>query len=322
MTGTEEYNNKWIKYAEKRINDNKDKEYLGSFYYYILADTSYSASYTYLGHVINFVNNFKIVDPSTIKLDHYTRYIAQNKGNVASYQIVVYSALKKFSLFLKANGYCDDYMQYIKRPRFNETQKTKQKRENGFMTKDEVACFINEVKNTDKETEWKARDLAMITLLLNTGIRCSALQKLDVDDFNPNKKTITVLEKGDSSRTIYLSRAVVDNILDWLRYRNRILDGSTETALFISDRKSRIVTRTIYNIIKRYGSVIDGKNITPHKTRATFGTQLYDKTHDVYFVQQCMGHSNPKTTELYIRGQKGNMSKKAAELMSDIINYD
>lgn len=320
MSGTEAYNNKWFDYAQKRIKDNKDKPYLDGFYYYLLSDTSYSGSYMYLSNVTSFVNHFNIKDPKVIKLDHYTKYMSVIKDKTASHKIVVYSALKKFSSFLKANGYCDDYMQYIKRPKFKETQKTKQKREIGYMTKEEVGSFLNAIKTSDKEDCWKARDLAISMLFLNSGIRCSALQKLDIDDFNANNNSITVFEKGDSSRVIYLSKTVGDVIKEWIGYREDIVDNANEDALFVSNRKSRVNTRTIYNIIKEYGSVIEGKNITPHKTRATYGTNLYDKTHDVYFVQQCMGHSNPKTTELYIRGQKGNMSKKAAEIMDDMFD--
>ena len=75
---------------------------------------------------------------------------------------------------------------------------------------------------------------------------------------------------------------------------------------------------TIYRIVNKYAKDIEGKHITPHKLRATYGTHLYDKTKDVYLVQSCMGHSNPKTTEMYIRGQNNNNRKTAADIMSKI----
>ena len=64
---------------------------------------------------------------------------------------------------------------------------------------------------------------------------------------------------------------------------------------------------------------IEGKNITPHKLRATYGTQLYNKTGDLYMVQECMGHSSPTTTELYIRGKKNKNAQAAAEIMTKIL---
>ena len=76
---------------------------------------------------------------------------------------------------------------------------------------------------------------------------------------------------------------------------------------------------SISRVVKKYASEISNKNITPHKLRATYGTQLLKATNDIYFVQDCMGHSNPKTTELYIRGQKQENRKKASEIMSKIV---
>jgi integrase len=74
---------------------------------------------------------------------------------------------------------------------------------------------------------------------------------------------------------------------------------------------------TIYRIVNKYAANIKDKHITPHKLRATYGTHLYNETKDVYFVQNCMGHSSPKTTETYIRGIK-NTTKAASDIMKKI----
>lgn len=210
-------------------------------------------------------------------------------------------------------------MQFIKRPKFKEAQSTKDKREIGFMTEKEIATFIENIKKSNKPDCWKTRDLAMVYILLDTGIRCSALQKMDINNVNFRESTITVFEKGDVSRKIYISEAVCNVLKNWMIFRDNLLHNNWDVALFISNHKKRITERTIYNIIKEYGIVVDGKNITPHKTRATYGTILYSKTHDLYFVQKRMGHSNPKTTEVYIRGDYSSDAKKASELMSNII---
>ena len=319
MNGTEIYNNNFDQMAKKRIEKSKYKECLDGAYNYMLADTSYSGSYGYLGCIINFLNYSKIENLKQINVNTYTKYLSSIKNKTASYRIMVYSGLKKFSAYLKASGICDDYMGYIKRPKFRETSKTKEKREKGYMTPEEVTKFLNNIKSSEKEERWKSRDIAMAYVLLNTGIRCSALYKLDLADLNLKRKTITVLEKGENSREIYLSDTTMDALKQWLYYRSMIMGLKEEPALFISTQRRRMCEKSIYNTIKSYGLSIEDKNITPHKTRATYGTQLYNKTHDLYFVQECMGHSNPKTTEIYIRGQKGKASKKASELMSDFL---
>lgn len=318
MTGTEVYNNDYMVAAKKRIDKNPDKPYLNDFYYYLLTDTSYSATYGYLGCVINFLNNAGVVDVKNIKLSSYTKYMSEIKQKSSSYRIMVYSALKKFSSFLKADGLCEDYMKSVKRPKFKETQQTKEKREKGYMTKEEVVTFLNCVKNSPKEDIWRTRDLAMATVLLNTGIRCSALYKLDVDDIDFKNGIITVLEKGDISRKVYISDTTKKYLNEWIEARREIVP-SYENALFVSSRKTRMVERTIYNVIHSYGIVIKGKNITPHKTRGTYATNLYEDTGDLYLVQDCMGHASPKTTELYIRGQKEKNSKKAADVIGKML---
>ena len=319
MNGIEEYNKSFDTNAKARLWKNKDKPYLEDFYNYVLVNNSYSSSYMYLCYVIGFINKLKIKDPKDITVNHYTSYMSKIKNNTASYRIAVYSALKKFSSFLKASGINEDHMVYIKRPKFTETTTTKKKREKAYMTEDEIGVFINNVENSNKSDCWKSRDIAMIRILLNTGIRRSALQKLDLDDINFKEGYITVFEKGEKSRELYISKTTMDAIVEWISYREDIVKKA-EQAVFVSDRKKRIDCKTIYNIVKSYGVVIDDKNITPHKLRGTFGTQLYNKTGDVYFVQEAMGHSNPKTTEIYIRGQKKNVAKKASDLMDDFLS--
>lgn len=321
MNGVEEYNNEFDRYAKQRLKDNSDKPFLKGFYYFLLSDgeRSYDGSYNYLNSVISFVNEMEITDPEKITFDDYTEYLAKAyRGKSSSYQISIYSALKSFSRYLRAKGLCDDYMSFIKRPKFIETDETKQKRENGYMEEEEITKFLDAIKNGNKKPCWKARDYAMATVLLNSGIRCAALQKLDLKDVNFKNNTISVFEKGGKARIIYLSDPIMENIKEWLNHRSQMV-GKDETALFISNHNRRMDRKTIYNTIKEYGSVIEGKHITTHKTRATYGTQLYKVTGDLFFVQERMGHENPKTTGLYIRGQKDDGAKRAADLMAGFI---
>lgn len=99
--------------------------------------------------------------------------------------------------------------------------------------------------------------------------------------------------------------------------RNEILGDIQEDALFISNRKQRISDKSVSRFVHKYASDIQGKSISPHKLRATFGTQILNATGDLYLTQKAMGHSSPKTTELYIRGQK-NPTKKTSEIMKNL----
>ena len=248
------------------------------------------------------------------------------EDKASSYQIVVYSSLKKLSKYLYVSEKCNkDYMQDIPRPKPVESVETRQKRENGYLEKREIKHYLNTVKEgigsgkaKSFQKTWKDRDLLIILLFLNTGMRCSALYKLDIDNIDLENNKITVVEKRNKIQEYIISDEIKEYIITWLKLREKILNGIDESALFISNRKQRMNQIGIARVVEKYASNIEGKHITPHKLRATYGTQLYAATKDLYFVQSCMGHSNPKTTELYIRGQKDSSRQTASELMSKI----
>lgn len=323
-TGIEAYNEEFDSLSRKRIEKNSDKPFLRGFYNFMISDgdRSYSGAYNYLSHVINFVNAENITDPMNISLDDYTDYLSKSyRGKSSSHQIGIYSALKEFSKYLVANNICNkNYMEFINRPKTVETIETIEKREKKYLTKDEVDQFINNIINSDKKNIWKQRDLAIAYVFLTTGIRCAALNKLDIDNINFTDNSITVLEKRSKHRKIYLPDKTISILKEWLKYRNELGVNKNEIAVFVSNRKTRMTRKTIYNTTKEYGIDIEEKDVTPHMERSTYATNLYSYSNDVFFVQECMGHSSPTTTKLYIRGQKDNISKKAANIIEDIIS--
>ena len=324
MNGNDYYEDKVRNKIENLLKANNDKRYLRGFYNY-MTNLSINTIYDYIIYIINFIDNVR-KPVEELNLDDYTEYLVTLTDKVTSYQITVYSALKKFSLYLKASGRnMSDPMQYVSRPRFIEKEETKIKRENNYLEKREIKKYLCDIDNgvgsrlaKARQEDWKARDKAIIVTLLNTGMRCAALYKLNVDNINMETKKLTTVDKGRKYQEYFLSDDLLEVLSDWLIEREILLDGKEEDALFISNRKTRMDQRSISRVVTKYASNIEGKNVTPHKLRATYGTQLYAATKDLYFVQSCMGHSNPKTTELYIRGQKDSSRQTASELMSKI----
>lgn len=326
INGNDSYNNKYSNKIERLLIENKDKNYLRNFVNFLGSKLSISTKYDYLFYVITFINYIK-KEPKDLLLDDYTDFLSTLTNHVPSYQISVYSGIKKFSNYLFISGKTEkDYMQYISRPDPTEKQTTIEKREKGYLTKKEIHKLINSVENgygsnkaIAKQHEWKSRDLLIILLMLNTGMRCSAIYKIDINNIDLDNCIIKVTEKRGKVQEYLFPELLKKYIYSWLNKRKELLENSDEVALFVSNQKRRMDQASIYRVVKKYSSVIENKNISPHKLRATYGTQLYEKTKDVYFVQSCMGHSNPKTTELYIRGQKDNNRKQASVIMSDII---
>lgn len=319
MTGVEAYNNKYTKLANTRISKRTDLPVLKDYYNYLLTVVSISSAYMYLSYTVNFLDYVGKKDPKDMTLGDYTSYIVSIVSHVPSNQTAIRMALKHFSHFSYISKYNDDYMNDIPLKKVgNERKETKEKREKGYLTEEEIRTYLNCIKNTDQNYIWSQRDYTIVLVFLTTGIRCSALDKLDLNDIDLDNCTITVTEKRDSVRKINISKEVMDEIKTWLKYRDRL--GADDNAVFLSNRRQRMTTETIrYMVTKKYGGCIKGKKVSPHKFRATYGTITYMMTNDIYFTQQAMGHSSPGTTELYIRGQRNNVSEKAASIINDYL---
>lgn len=323
MNGKEIYEDKFIQKTYNIIKDNTDKPYLKGFYNYMGNSLSCSTKYNYIYFVVTFMNsNGKNVEE--LDFDDYTEFLAGIGNATSSYQIGVYSGLKKFAKYLVASRKTDyNPMDHIERPKFKEKEETIAKREKGYLEKKEIKKYLSTVKSgvgsdraKAKQEPWKERDLLIILLFLNTGMRCSALFKLDVDSIDLENKTLTVTDKGDKIKQSVLSDELIEHVKMWLTNRELLLDGKSENALFISNERTRMCQKSISRVVSKYAADINGKNISPHKLRATYGTQLLEATGNIYFVQKCMGHANPSTTELYIRGQNNDNESKASDIMS------
>ena len=324
MNGIQDYENK----IEKLIK-NKLIEYpeLDGFANYIINLGSLSTNYNYLIQIIRFLEKTNKTEKE-LTLDNYTSYLASLRSRTAGYQRCAYFALKRYSEYLFYSGKATtNPMINITAPKNVESIITKEKREKAFLTKKEVEEIFNNInkgvgnnRSKSLQENWKERDKAIILLFLSTGIRCSALFKLDINNINLEESTIIVMDKGSKVHKYILPQKTILALKEWINKRKELLEGIEENALFISNRRTRLCQSSISDLIKKYTFNIEGKHITPHKLRATFGTHLYNKTKDIKFVQDQMGHSNPKTTELYIRGNQDADRKKASDIMSDFLN--
>lgn len=333
MTGIEQYNN----VQERRIYKILDQcPYLSGYYAFISTNCQLTTAYNYLNQVKRFhLNNGKL--PEELTFSDFSMYMLHSKktqtGKMVENTTIVgiYHALEWYGKYLVASGILkEDPMKYINRPRGKESIATKTKREKSYLTKEEVGELISNVKNgigssqaKARQAKWKERDYAIIILFLTTGFRCSALYKMDIDNLDLENNKIVVTDKGGYVKEYDLSQIATEALQDWLAIREK-MNIVNEKALFISCSKTRMSNTSIANIIKKYGSSIiknTDRKMSPHKLRATYGTQLYEATKDIYFVQQCMGHSSPTTTELYVRGN-ANKSGQAASIMSNIIKFN
>lgn len=162
----------------------------------------------------------------------------------------------------------------------------------------------------------KERDLAIVTLLLGTGIRVSECVGLDVTDVDFNNNGIKVTRKGGSEMIVYFGEEVEQALKNYIEGSRRLVIPQTghERALFYSTQNRRISVGAVENLVKKYSrQVTPLKKITPHKLRSTYGTTLYQETGDIYLVADVLGHKDVNTTRKHYAAMKDENRRKAAK---------
>ena len=192
---------------------------------------------------------------------------------------------------------------------------------------DEVAILLDTVETGEKLTKKqmqyheknKLRDVALLTLLLGTGIRVSECVGIDLQDIDFKNNAVKIRRKGGYEAVVYFGDEVLTALTDYLEKRETMqpVEGH-ENALFLSMQNKRITVRAVENLVKKYAlPVTNLKKITPHKLRSTYGTTLYRETNDIYLVADVLGHKDVNTTRKHyaaLEEDKRRMAAKAVTL--------
>ena len=170
-------------------------------------------------------------------------------------------------------------------------------------------------KQLESYQKTRYRDIAILTLLLGTGIRVSECVGLNLNDVNFDDYSCRIIRKGGNEDLVYFGEEVADALLEYLENDRdyKAPEQGHEDAFFISLKNMRLTTRSVERMVKKYTSnVTTLKKITPHKLRSTFGTNLYNETGDIYLVADTLGHKDVNTTRKHYAGMKEANKRKAA----------
>lgn len=198
-----------------------------------------------------------------------------------------------------------------------------------YLEKEEVRDVLRGAETGDALTKnqnrfskkQRCRDIAILTLLLNTGIRVSEMVGIDLTDIDWKMRKIRIYRKGSKEQYIYFNEVAEDALKDYLEYERKA-DSADNDALFISRKNQRITVRSVERLVKKYtASVVPSKHITPHKLRSTFATALYANDEpgiggDIYIVADALGHSGLETVKKYT-----NISDERRRKAASSINY-
>lgn len=315
MTGRAEIDKKKTIAVENKLR--KYPDYLKGYYY--SKNLSIRTMSTYLTIIEKFIDNLqKPIENVTI--DDINEYIYSMKDCSDSHKATTYSAFKSFFDYMYKTGKIkSNPIEFVERAKIRRNIKER----NDYLTEKELQRFLYNVKNgygSDRERAFqqrlRTRDCAICYIFLHTGMRLSALAELNVEDLDFQNKGIKITTKGEKIKTYNGLDVCFEYINEWLIDREKFAKEDVP-ALFVGESGNRLCDVAIENIIKKYARNIKGKNITPHKLRATYATMLYKRGVDLDTLCELMGHSQVETTRIYIRGRE-NKTADAAKIMSKL----
>jgi site-specific recombinase XerD len=244
----------------------------------------------------DFIKHIRLAD-----IYAFLSFIEKQRNNSAYARARKVAAIRSFFKYLnnKTKILNENPAADLETPKIN-------KRNPVYLTLEESKGLIHSVDETHKHYK---RDLCIITLFLNCGLRLSELCSINISKIKED--TLTIIGKGNKERTVYLNKACLKTIADYISERNKIeILESHKDALFISERKSRLNKRTVEKIVKKYigESGLDKEKYTPHKLRHTAATLMYKHGKvDIRSLQKILGHENISTTQIYTHVDDENL---------------
>ena len=302
------------------IQESENPQYLNDFLDYMITIQNKSKNtvkeYNYdLATFFRFLKmHFKLTDEDDLKMIEFDDvtidtlkkvkledihaflgYLTKNYNSKATTRSRKVSSLRVFFNYL-----CQKNLLEVNPTQNLETPKIG-KRMPKYLTLDDSRKLLEAASNEDNRNN--ERNYAITTLFLNCGMRLSELVGINLNDIVWDEYQLNVIGKGNKERTIYLNKACVKALEEYLRVRPKThLTADSEKALFLSERKQRISRRMVQEII--YGELkqagLDTSKYSVHKLRHTAATLMYQYGQvDIRALQELLGHESISTTEIY-----------------------
>ncbi len=273
------------------------------------------------------------------QVESYIRHLnLRTKNNLKAINRKI-SALKSLFRYLTTqtendDGECYFYRNVMTKIELLDDVET-ENRKNSNMS-DKILHNDNDMKLLDfieNEYEWKVadtrkhtyfkrdkeRDLAIVAIFIASGIRVSEAASLKVTDIDLEERFMNVIRKGNKKDTITLKKFILPYLENYLQIRGqRYYATEDEDTLFLTLHKGKsnpMSVRAIQNLLDKYTEAFMNKEISPHKLRHTFATKLAESGVPLHVIQHQLGHSNPKTTSIY-------MNSTLKEMRNQIDNAD
>lgn len=201
-----------------------------------------------------------------------------------------------------------------------------------YLSDDEIVLLLDVINTGSGLTQrqqvfsdkYRTRDMAMVYLMLSTGMRISECVGIDINDIDWEENSVYIERKGRKFQNVYFDEKCAELLNAYMDEREDMDLNEPTTALFISRNGTRITPRSVQRMVKKYASIaVKNKHITPHKLRSTFSTGLYETTGDIYLVKNALNHKSINTTARYANvsdEKRREAAKKAGNWLSNITN--
>lgn len=326
---------------EKRIKNilNDLPDYVTDFYYYLTSSGKSSATCLDMIMKIHAFHNWindKQITIGNVTEATLTRYLHEKSEKITadgeikstsySYRKTLIACLKNYFKYLHSKKIVtEDVSKDLISPKHKDNIDRKK------ITTEDLNNVVRLIENTkekmkdsDCDSRWVDRDMLIINLFMKTGMRATALSEINLNDVNFETRELNVTDKRNKHHVYYLDDKTIGLMEIWLKGRKGLLDDfglKDIDPLFINKQRKRASYKALYCITKKYTDGIIGDGISPHKLRGAFATLLYNKTHDIEFVRQAIGHEDISTTQRYIvNSDIRDTRRKATDIMSAITN--
>lgn len=276
----------------KSLRTRKEYEYdLTLFLMFLKAiendlDTSKLDNITIKDITIEFIKEISLED-----IYLFMEYCEMQRNNSAASRARKAATLKSFFKYLKGKRRLLDYnpAEELETPKIGKKKPI-------YLNQEDAETFVNGIKRNNHYY----RNYAMVMFFLNLGLRVSELCNLNLNSVQ--EKVLYVVGKGDKERTVFLNNVCSQSLEVYIeKERTYIQNASSNEALFLSQKGTRLTRQTVAKIIKQINvdSGLNKENLTPHKLRHTSATLMYKNGADIRSLQQILGHTSVSTTQIY-----------------------
>jgi len=235
-----------------------------------------------------------ITGPVVMKYQVYLKTERMNVGSSINRKIFTLSSYSRYLNLLEVEG--------ARNLPFRDVLKIR-----GGYKNSPQALSVDQIKtlfeSIERSTYLGIRDYCVYALMYNLGLRVGEVHSLDIQDIDPVNRKITVIGKGKKRRALHLTDEMTEIINDWLTVRKYFLNSIDLKCLFISKKGNRLSIRTIEDNFKKIlntSNINTYFNVTCHTLRHSFASHLNDEDVDILVLQSLLGHSSPRSTEIYI----------------------